>query len=188
MDQSKLLNQNLSPNTNVLHSLSNSFNNSIYRQLSIRKKLNKPSKSEINEEEDLDEKQLQQVNLIKSQSERASSYTASSNSSTSSSTPFEEIAAASTSLLKSTKCKESIKNPDDNHNNKNNSIEFDDNENENSMLNNAKIESKRTVNSTNNLTYPGNMSSFQSFSTYSSSVLLNHDRITTSIHKLELKF
>ena len=175
---SKLKNQATSPNSNVLHSLSNSFNNSIYRQLSIRKKTNKLTKNEsrpdINEEHQED----QQISLIQTkqkklhqQNNNSSPAISVNSSSTASSVPFEEI-AASTSLLKATKCKTSAK--------KNTEGDDDDN-NEENMANHPKIESKRTEILFNNLNYPADISSFQSFSTYSSAVLLtDYDKVKKS--------
>jgi hypothetical protein len=165
----KLKTQVLSPTTNVLQSISNSLNNSVYRKLSIGKKMNKSNKIEDIEKEEITQsgKQANQE-LDSNKDEKPNSCSYSTNTSLTSSASIEQI-GPSTSLLKSNKYKVT---PKKNYQNQNDEkTDFD----ESHLVTERKIESKRnSANSANNLIKDN--SSFQSFSTYSSSLLLSHNK------------
>ena len=175
----KLKTQVLSPASNVLQSISNSLNNSIYKKLSIRKKMNESSKKEDIEREEITGNNLEkQANkaVESNQNAEVDSCSSLTNSSFTSSASLEEI-GPSTSLLKSPKSKPTSKKNYQNKNDEN--INLD----ESQLITDTKMESKRV--SAKNLKYPEIFSSFQSFSTYSSkysnSLWKNRDKFNDTV-------
>ena len=132
------------------------------------------------EEKSVDNYEKQVIKAAEaSTNEKVNSCSSLTNSSFTSSASLEEI-GPSTSLLKSTKLKTTPKKSVKNQNDENKDLD------ESHLIKETNMESNRI--SSKNLKYPDFFSSFQSFSTYSSSLWPNHDKFNDTVSEKVICF